>query len=281
MNQKRATILCLLALVSFSFMTLHADEQKETFTNSLGMRFREIGIPGVRFSIWETRLGDFRTFAEETRHDAKEAVDSLQQGNWGKHQHYWSQPGFTQTEQHPVCGVNYYDAVTFCDWLTKKEQKTGLISTNQHYRLPTHEEWDKAVDMEKQAAAKETPDTWIFTWGSAFPPPPSAGNYLDETAKTEHWPQATMPVIEGYDDGYARTAPVGSFPANHHGLFDLEGNVWEWCLDESENELPKKLLRGASWFDEMPKYIQPLERVEHAKEGRRIDVGFRCVLETL
>ena len=69
----------------------------------------------------------------------------------------------------------------------------------------------------------------MFTWGNNWPPRGKAGNFADETAKSKfpHWTK----IIEGYKDGYAEAAPVGRFDANPYGLYDLSGNVCEWCRD--------------------------------------------------
>src|SRR5271165_1823500 len=64
----------------------------------------------------------------------------------------------------------------------------------------------------------------------SWPKPVGAGNYAGEEAKMVDWPPE-QPVIEGYNDGYPRTSPVGSFEANFSGLYDMGGNVWQWCED--------------------------------------------------
>ena len=56
-------------------------------------------------------------------------------------------------------------------------------------------------------------------------------------------------AIKGYDDGCAWTSPVGSFKANQYGLYDMGGNVWQWCMDNWNDESKAKVLRGASWVN--------------------------------
>ena len=53
------------------------------------------------------------------------------------------------------------------------------------------------------------------------------------------------PWIKGYDDGYATTSPAGSFPANGYGLYDMSGNVWQWCEDWFDASQKERVVRGA------------------------------------
>ena len=101
----------------------------------------------------------------------------------------------------------------------------------------------------------------MFPWGTQWRPPRGAGNY----------------GVESVDD-LRNTSPVGSFAANQLGLFDLGGNVWEWCEDELKAGSGTRVLRDGSWGNggrgillSSPRgYIDP---------GRRgSDSGFRCVL---
>ncbi len=94
-----------------------------------------------------------------------------------------------------------------------------------------------------------------YPWGKEWPPTRKVGNYADEAY------HAKFPVkknekenrmdndkwIEGYNDGYATTSPVGNFPANAYGLYDMGGNVWQWCEDWFDKDQKDRVLRGASW----------------------------------
>lgn len=115
----------------------------------------------------------------------------------------------------------------------------------------------------------------MYPWGTQWPPPRGAGNYADETAK---WAFPNWGVIEGYDDGYATTSPVGSFQANRFGLHDLGGNVWEWCEDFYDGQSGARVLRGASWYSHDPGNLLSSYRVYDPPEYRSYIFGFRVVL---
>jgi formylglycine-generating enzyme required for sulfatase activity len=110
-----------------------------------------------------------------------------------------------------------------------------------------------------------------------WPPPLGTGNYCGEEAKIGNEPEGLI-VIEDYYDGYPRTSPVGSFPANKYGLYDMVGNVWQYCENWYNPEKVFRVLRGASWYDSDPKRILASFRRLHTPDRRGADAGFRCVL---
>ena len=204
------------------------------FVNSLGMEF--VFVPGTKglFGIWDTRVQDYRAYAE-----ANPGVDAS-----------WKNPGFKQGEDHPVVCVSWEDAKAFCAWLTQKERKEGKIGQDQEYRLPTDKEWSAAVGTGK------------YPWGNDWPPPKGAGNY--------------SPSLKV--DDFENTSPVGSFRANQYGLYDMGGNVWQWCEDWYDTTQKSRVVRGASWSDFAPECLLSSGRDGVAPGHRDGLGGFRCVL---
>lgn len=195
--------------------------------NTLGMRFVPIG--NVQFSIYETRVRDYSVFIRETGH-AKAR---------------WRNPGFDQTPDHPVVMVSWTDAMSFCKWLTDREHLSGDLPAEEYYRLPTDAEWSFAAGLAtERGQTPELRDLGVqdrFPWGTSWPPPKGAGNYTGKETGSDV-------AIAGYDDGFPYTAPAGSYPPNDKGLYDMGGNVWEWCLDTWNLRTRSRVLRGASWF---------------------------------
>jgi len=219
-------------------------------------------------------------FVNASGYNATKAMYSFQAGEWKQRGDTWQAPGFPQGPTHPVCGVSWEDAKAFCNWLTKTEQADGRIGRLQFYRLPTDVEWSVAVGLSHETGRtpkeKDSQLKDVYPWGTQWPPPPGTGNYAGEEFKQSAPPN--WPVIAGYNDGFVRTSPVGSFAANRHGLFDSTGNVWQWCEDLYEPSSPWRVMRGASWHDSDPSDLLSSYRY-YDYPGYRYDrYGFRCVL---
>jgi formylglycine-generating enzyme required for sulfatase activity len=228
--------------------------------NSLGMKF--VTVDKVEHCIWPTRVKDFEVFAKET--DFKRNA--------------WHNPGFKQEPDHPVVNVSWNDAMAFCDWLTEREHKAGTLPADQLYRLPTDLEWSKIVGLgEEKGNSPEARDMGVnnvFPWGNQWPPPPKCGNYTGEETGSDV-------AIRGYNDGFAWTSPVGSFPANKFGLFDVGGNVWQWCMDNWSTASGAKVLRGASWYNGALKLsLLSSCRISANPDSATDNYGFRVVRAT-
>ena len=244
----------------------------DRWTNTLGMVFVPVPHTTVAFCIYETRVRDFAAFAAE--HPKLDGI------NWN-HALYHGVTPVSAGANDPVVNVSWNDARAFCTWLTETERQRGRISSKQFYRLPTDAEWSWAVGIggrEAGASPKEKNAKLenVFPWGTQYPPPPGAGNFADQTALNyfTNWPH-----IEGYNDGYVTTAPVGSFTPNPLGLYDLAGNAMEWCQDFYDPSQRQRVLRGGAWINCGPKSLLSSSR-EHAAPNRySVATGFRCVLQ--
>lgn len=227
-------------------------------TNSLGMKFAPVG--NVMFCIWETKRSDFEKFATE---------ENIRNNDW-------KEPGFAQGPDHPVVYVSWDDAMAFCKWLTDKEHKQGVLNKNEIYRLPTDLEWSKAVGLPPESGS--TPESRdmgvpdVYPWGTQWPPPLGSGNYTGGETGSDV-------AIPGYDDGFVWTAPVGSFKPNAYGLYDMGGNVWEWCLDYWNNAHRARVLRGGSWYNGNLKLsLLSSCRVNASQDSSTDNYGFRIVI---
>ena len=258
-------------------------------TNGLGMRF--VPVPGTKvlFSVYQTRVKDFRTFVRESGYvhmretaDSLSRMWSLDRDGYKQRGYSWENPGFSQTDEHPVVGVSWYDAKAFCEWLTVRERAAGRLPAGWEYRLPTDHEWSVAVGLveedpkktpqEKNGAIKDR-----FPWGTEWPPPAGVGNYAGEEVDDGHWPP-NFETLKGYKDSYARTAPVGSFKSNRYGLHDMGGNVWQWCEDEYQPGSGFPVLRGAAWDAWGPTRLLSSSRITDHPACHFDRYGFRCVL---
>ncbi|MEZ5384010.1 MAG: protein kinase [Prosthecobacter sp.] len=213
------------------------------FTNSLGMKFVPVKIGSgpsagttLFFSVWETRVADYAAFAAEN--DVP--------GNWRDA----NNQGVEQTADHPAILITAELANKFCDWLSKKE--------NMNCRLPTSEEWDWAAGIrwvgqsEQELTARRNERPWKGGQASK-----DVGNFG-----------------LGLVDDFPFTAPVGSYPPNQNGLFDIFGNVWEW-VKTGEN---LHLCRGGGWGNNAW-MTEGKEEPLPEFAGKATAMGFRVVVD--
>ena len=237
------------------------------WTNSLGMAFAPVAGTKVLFGIWDVRVLDYAVYA---------AANPGVNASWKKVE----DEGVPVSDglEHPVTMVSWEDAKAFCAWLTKKEQGEGKLAVGQEYRLPTDAEWSYAVgigDKEGNGTPgyKSGKLEGVYPWGTGWPPPKGAGNYADMTSH-----QKFGGFIEGYDDGYATTSPVGSFKANPYGLYDMGGNVAQWCEDYYNGQSGSRVLRGASWYLDGSSSLLSSFRDFRRPDCRGSTLGFRVVV---
>ena len=225
------------------------------FVNSMGMKFVPVEITGgptkgkrVLFSIWDTRVQEYSQYASATGIVREK-------------------PSFEQGATHPAVMVKWGDAQSFCAWLSNKDGAAGLLGTHDRYRLPTDHEWSCAVGIGalehlKTTPRSKSPPSNVYPWGTAWPPPSGAGNYH---------PRLRV-------DGFANTSPVGYFAPNQYGLYDMGGNVRQWCEDWYSSEHVSRILRGSSWSDDVEFWLQSQFRGNEAPNAAQPTIGFRCVL---
>ncbi len=232
----------------------------------------EVCVDDFYMGKYEVTVGEFREFVDETGYKTEaEWQDGchswIRDGREEKiRDHNWSNTGFPQTVRDPVVCISWNDTYEYIQWLNKKEGK--------NYRLPTEAEWEYAA----RSGGKE----YKYSWGNGEP----SGNIADESAKKE---LSGLSIWKGYNDGYAYTAPSGSFKPNDLGIYDMSGNAYEWVFDWQEDNYyanspkynPKgpavgkyKLLRGGAW-DLQPDTARTTSRYWNMAGARAVCMGFR------
>jgi formylglycine-generating enzyme required for sulfatase activity len=243
--------------------------KEHPWLNSLGMKFVPVNGTEVLFSIWDTRVQDFEAFAAQTGYHAGD-------DRW-KSPQFYKNKGFKQSPVDPVVEVSWTDAMEFCAWLTKTEIALGRLPKGMLYRLPTDQEWSNAVGLSQEVGstpAEKSEKIKGFPWGDEWPPPEAAGNYCGAEGGI-----LDRPTIDGYRDDYIYTSPVGSFRVNQFGLFDMGGNVWQWCQDWLNADHVGRVLRGACFNNGPPPAILYASFRFYGYPGEREEyIGFRCVV---
>jgi formylglycine-generating enzyme required for sulfatase activity len=235
--------------------------------------------------VTEVTVGQFRKFIEATGYETQAEKDG--QGSWGWNEvksqferdlrYTWRNPGFPQSDEHPVVNVSWNDAVKFCEYLNtlSREQQTDPLEAGV-YRLPTEAEWEYAC-----RAGTIT----RFECGDDAEQLAQVGNVADGTARLKfpEWNPITA------EDGYIFTAPVARFRANRFGLHDMHGNVWEWCWDGFDKsfygqsppddpgraqDVETRVIRGGGW-ELAPRTCRSANRSGQARGYWSYSLGFR------
>jgi formylglycine-generating enzyme required for sulfatase activity len=254
-----------------------------TITNSIGMKL--VLVPAGKFKMGSPE-GEKDRFGNEKEHEVEitrpyymgaYAVTQVEYEKvMDKKPSYFSSTGDGKekvkgmdTSQFPVEQVTWKDAQGFCMKLTALDKKKGLA---QEYRLPTEAEWEHAC---REAGKLTTP----FYFGAAL-----GTDQANFNGKYPYGGAAKGRYLE-------RTARVGSYKANKLGLYDMHGNVWQWCNDwydkdnytNSEIKDPQgpkngkaRILRGGSWYNGAI-YCRAALRNGVQPAGRSSGIGFRVV----
>ena len=207
----------------------------------------QVALDAFYMDRYEVTIGQYKRFLRETAHGTLPD----QTPDWiAEKAIVLAQKGVQQlvsfttpTDNHPVVGVTFSDAQAYAQWAGK--------------RLPTEAEWEYAA--RGGLVGKR------YVWGNRLPKE-TDGNFSGSFGG------------EQADDGYLYTAPVGSYATNDYGLYDMAGNVWEWCADwygedYYASSLPKnpkgpetgteRVLRGSGWSS----YLQ------HLRLSRRLKLS--------
>ena len=230
-----------------------------------------IPIP-FAISRCEITVGQFKQFVQDANYQTNAEKNgngcyrwNTEKPNWEQQpERNWKNPGFAQTDAHPVVCVSWDDAQAYVKWLSLR---TGAV-----YRLPTEAEWEYVARAGTKTARYYQDDKQC-----------DYANGLGQEAKSIA--RASWTLAE-CSDGHVYTAPVASFGENQFGLFDMLGNVWEWtedCWHENYQSAPtdgsawkeanrgdcgRRVVRGGSWYN-LPQYLRSAFR-----DGVYTDVAF-------
>jgi formylglycine-generating enzyme required for sulfatase activity len=237
-------------------------------------------IPAGEFTMGSNDGGEDEKPPHKVRLDGywmgKKEVTVKQYKSFISESRYQSLPSwvfkYSPGDEYPIVGVSWGDAKAYCKVLSKEK---GLT-----FKLPTEAQWEKA-------ARGTGPDVRRYPWGNR-PPSGEKVNFADKNLwEKEKWSWADKNI----DDGYAYTAPVGSYPqgASPYGLLDMAGNVWERCSDwydsgyykNAPKNNPKgpeggtnRVVRGGSWYNDAV-YLRCAYRVYDGPSYRYDILGFR------
>lgn len=233
-----------------------------------------VRIPGGTNSGTDPDFGAYSLTVEAFYMDATEVTKA----KWDEvyawavaHGYSFAYAGSGKAANHPVHTVRWYDCATWCNARSEKEGRTPCYNLSDWscnfaangYRLPTNTEWVYAARGGLSGRRFPWGDTITHSQANYF----SSSSYSYDTSPTRgsHPTYAT--------GGYPYTSPAGAFAANGYGLYDMAGNVWEWCNDSSGS--PRRI-RGGCWHD-YANYARCGNSYSDLPAYATYDGGFRAV----
>jgi formylglycine-generating enzyme required for sulfatase activity len=229
-------------------------------------------------SFWisenEITVMQFEKFVHQAKYQTQAEKDGFSwtyDGKWKKRGGiHWKNPGFKQTQHHPVIHVTYNDALAMAQWLS---------SSNKRFSLPTEAQWEYACRAQSNSSR---------FFGDNIGRTCQYANVADQSIKQKYHAWTVHPC----NDTFIYTAPVRTFSPNPFGLYDMLGNVWEWCINAYDhraylhpinkytvhNNQTQVSIRGGSWYTR-PQYLRCANRDFVASCTRRSsDLGFRLIM---
>lgn len=245
-----------------------------------------VSVPTFAMSRTEVTVAQWAAFVRETRRpDPSTSCSAIIYVGGKSEVEGWRNPGYPQSDAHPVSCVDWHDAQAYVTWLSQK--------LNKPYRLPSEAEWEYAA-----RAGSTTP----YPWGNDPLQACNHGNIPDMTMEAVSRSPGANPFK--CNDGQLYSAAVATYQANAFGLYDMIGNLEEWTADcwhptytgaptdgsaWAENACTHRVTRGGSWnfYGNVSRRMMKVGDTDDLimlslpmNSARNVTLGFRVALST-
>jgi formylglycine-generating enzyme required for sulfatase activity len=215
----------MVTLPSGTFLMGAGSDDAKGFVGNQEVPQHRVSIKSFSLSKFDITRGEWKTFVDATSRSTSPGCNYSGLPKDEESKASWQHLGFPQDDRHPVVCVTFQDALDYTSWLSKK--------TGHTYRLLSEAEWEYAA-----RAGTTTP----FPWGAA------ASHEFANYGGEDH----PGPGLSQGRDEWVGTSPVGSFPPNAFGLYDMNGNVMQWvqdCFSNGYNDVPSN---GSAFMADKP-----------------------------